>query len=106
MLQILFYLYSLDELSKSDTKAFTVLEFYQNVKMFLESYLLSGRNRLVLIKTSVTGKRNENHEVLSDLLECVIEFTRGTFLYAKIVLADEPAYTRSFSRGVQKAGVD
>lgn len=93
---ISYYKNAIFNLKKSDVHVYNYSSFFQNIYSELVSFLLNGKNDTILIKTSVTGKRKANHEINNDILEKVICLSRRLCPKSKIILADGPAYTKSY----------
>lgn len=92
-----FYSCAVCKLNKSDSKVLLIKEFYEDIALLIKEYLTVGSSKVILIKTSVTGKRNINHEINNNLLDRVLCIVRQICSNSKVILADGPAYT-SFTR--------
>lgn len=88
-----YYLNSISLLKESDVKVLSRNELYGSIYLILERYLKSGKNKLILVKTSVTGKRSRKHEIDDDLLEVVLFVIRQICPKSQVALVDGPAYT-------------
>lgn len=101
--EYLFYLYY--ELINSDTKCLIDMESITSLYNAIACYLsgISSKDD-ILIKTSVTGKRNKNHEINDYLLYGVLKFIRKNYPLNKIFLCDGPAYASILADEYKRLG--
>ena len=88
-----YYSNAICKLKESDIRVFLLKEFYEGIALILKQYLTIGNNKVILIKTSVTGKRNINYEINNNLLDTILCIVGRICSKSKVILADGPAYT-------------
>ncbi len=101
--EYLSYLYF--EMINSDTEC---LEGKENMSLLFDGisrYLsgISDRDE-ILIKTSVTGRRNKNHEIRTKLLSEIIKHVREKYPHNRVYLCDGPAYEPLLSNEYNRLG--
>lgn len=88
-----------NQILDSDTKVMDNCHVFETLSDFLENYLYNVKSKdVILIKTSVTGKRSGWHEIRIDLLENIFSICHKLCPQNPIFLCDGPAYIKDLEK--------